>query len=61
MKFTIDGIEDIEKRIEKFREELSQYKPAKGSVKFPINESIPYGLVKKIVKLRVKEQLEKKK
>jgi uncharacterized protein YdhG (YjbR/CyaY superfamily) len=43
-----------------FREELSGYKSGKGSVQFPINQSIPYDLIAKIVKFRVKENLEKK-
>ncbi len=38
-----------------FKKELSSYKQAKGSVQFPIDEPIPFGLVKKIVKFRVKE------
>lgn len=41
--------------IEAFRKELSPYEVAKGSVKFPINEPIPFGLVKKIVEYRVQE------
>jgi uncharacterized protein YdhG (YjbR/CyaY superfamily) len=46
--------------IDAFKEELAPYKPAKGSVKFPINKPIPYDLVEKIVEFRVKEQLNKK-
>lgn len=38
-----------------FKKELSAYKQAKGSVRFQIDEPIPFGLVKKIVKYRVKE------
>ncbi len=45
--------------IEAFKKELSQYKGAKGSVQFPIEEPIPYDLVEKIVIFRVKENLEK--
>lgn len=45
--------------IEKFKVELAQYKPAKGSVKFPLNKSIPYDLIKRIVQFRVKEQQKK--
>jgi uncharacterized protein YdhG (YjbR/CyaY superfamily) len=47
--------------IEKFKEELSIYETAKGSVKFPIDEPLPLGLISKIVKFRVKEkQVDKK-
>ncbi|MHC1683098.1 MAG: iron chaperone [Clostridiaceae bacterium] len=41
--------------IDEFKEELSQYKGAKGSVQFPLNKPIPYELIKKIVKFRVEE------
>jgi uncharacterized protein YdhG (YjbR/CyaY superfamily) len=43
-----------------FKKELSQYKSAKGSVQFPMEKPIPYGLVRKIVLFRTKENLEKK-
>ena len=45
--------------IEKFKDELSVYEGAKGSVRFPLEEPVPFGLISKIVKLRVKENLEK--
>lgn len=41
--------------IEAFQDELSAYKSAKGSVQFPIDQPMPLGLIKKIVKFRVKE------
>lgn len=47
--------------IEKFKKELSAYEGAKGSVKFPLGEKIPYGIITKIVKFRVKENLEQMK
>jgi uncharacterized protein YdhG (YjbR/CyaY superfamily) len=46
--------------IRAFKKQLSPYKGAKGSVQFPIDEPIPYDLVKKIVIFRVKENLKKK-
>ncbi|MDB5247105.1 MAG: hypothetical protein JWQ40_1499 [Segetibacter sp.] len=45
--------------IEKFKEELSAYKGAKGSVQFPIDEEIPYDLISRIVQFRVKENTER--
>lgn len=45
--------------IENFKEALSAYKNAKGSVQFPLDSPIPYSLIKKIVKFRVKENREK--
>ena len=45
--------------IEAFKEELSAYKKAKGSVQFPLDKPIPYELISKIVKFRVAENLKK--
>jgi len=42
-----------------FQKELSVYKSGKGSVQFPLDKPIPLSLIKKIVKYRVKENLEK--
>ena len=47
--------------IEKFKNELSMYEGAKGSVKFPLDKPIPFGLITKIVKFRVKENIERAK
>ena len=41
--------------IEAFKDELSKYKGAKGSVQFPKEQLLPYDLIKEIVKFRVKE------
>ena len=38
-----------------FKVELSTYKQGKGSVQFPIDQPIPYKLIERIVKFRVKE------
>ncbi|MFH6959058.1 iron chaperone [Flavobacterium aquidurense] len=46
---------------ETFKKELSKYKSGKGSVQFPLNAPIPFDLITKIVKFRVKENLEKEK
>jgi len=42
-----------------FEKELADYKTSKGAVQFPIGKPIPTSLVKKIVKFRMKENLEK--
>lgn len=42
-----------------FKEALSKYKSGKGSVQFPLNQSIPFDLITRIVKFRVQENLEK--
>ena len=41
--------------IEAFKNELTQFKQSKGTIQFPIDNPIPFELVKKIVKFRVKE------
>ena len=47
--------------IEAFKNELSKYKGAKGSVQFPIEKSLPVTLITKIVKFRLNENLERAK
>lgn len=47
--------------ISAFKKELSGYKSAKGSVQFPIDQPIPWPLIRKIVKFRVKENVEREK
>lgn len=39
--------------------ELSKYKGGPGTIQFPLDKPIPYALIKKIVKYRVKENLDK--
>lgn len=46
---------------EEFKEELSAYEGGKGTVKFPFDKPIPFGLIRRIVKFRMKEILEKTK
>ena len=45
--------------IAKFKNELSVYEGAKGTVRFPLDKPIPFALISKIVKFRVKENLER--
>ncbi|MEH7483232.1 DUF1801 domain-containing protein [Neobacillus drentensis] len=42
-----------------FKDELSQYKGAKGSVQFPIEKPLPYILISEIVKFRVAENMKR--
>ena len=44
---------------EAFKKELLPYKSGKGSIQFPLDQPIPYELIKEIVAFRVKENLEK--
>ncbi len=46
--------------MEAFKEKLAAYQTSKGTVQFPINETIPLDLVKELVRFRVKENLAKK-
>src|SRR4051812_13774590 len=43
--------------IHAFAEELSPYAGSKGAVRFPLNSPLPHGLLARIVKYRVKENL----
>ena len=43
--------------IRKFKNELSVYESAKGSVRFPLDKPVPLGLISKIVRFRVEENL----
>lgn len=45
--------------IEAFKDELSNYKGAKGSVQFPIDKPMPLDLIRKIVDFRVSENKNK--
>lgn len=45
--------------IEAFKNELSIYKGAKGSVQFPLGKPLPLALISKIVKFKVKENIRK--
>jgi len=44
---------------ETLREEASVYAGPKGNLRFPLDEPIPYALIGKFVKVRVKEDLER--
>lgn len=45
--------------IEEFKDELSFYKGAKGSVQFPLDEPMPLDLISRIVRFRVQDNLER--
>ena len=53
------GFYPAPKGIEQFKEELSAYEGGKGSVRFPLDRPIPFGLIGRIVKFRVRHDLEK--
>jgi uncharacterized protein YdhG (YjbR/CyaY superfamily) len=43
--------------IEQFKEALAPYEGAKGTVQFPLDQPIPYDLIREIVQFRVAENL----
>ncbi|MFN2278770.1 MAG: iron chaperone [Candidatus Promineifilaceae bacterium] len=45
--------------IDAFRDELAAYELSKGAIKFPLDQPIPFDLVRKIVIYRVAQQIEK--
>ncbi len=53
------GFYPVPSGIEAFKEELSVYENAKGSVQFPIDQPMPMDLITRIVKFRVEENLKK--
>ena len=55
------GLYPMASGIENFKTELSKYETSKGTVQFPFDKPIPFGLIKKIVKFRVQENLDKAK
>jgi uncharacterized protein YdhG (YjbR/CyaY superfamily) len=43
----------------KLEKSIARYAGPKGNLQFPLDEPIPYGLIERIVKLRVKQNLSK--
>jgi uncharacterized protein YdhG (YjbR/CyaY superfamily) len=46
---------------EKLDKQLARYRGPKGNLKFPLNEPVPYNLISRIVKLRMKQNGERTK
>ena len=55
------GLYPAPRGAEKFKKELSLYEGGKGTVRFPLDKAIPFRLINRIVKFRVKESLERAK
>jgi len=53
------GFYPMPSAIETFKEELSVYKTAKGSIQFPLDKPLPVKLITRIVIFRMKENLVK--
>jgi uncharacterized protein YdhG (YjbR/CyaY superfamily) len=54
------GFYPIPSGMRAFEKDLAPYKQGKGSVQFPIDQPIPYDLVRRIVVFRAKENLARK-
>ena len=55
------GFYPTSKPIQIFKLELYSYKTSKGAIQFPFDKPIPFSLISKITRFRVKENLDKKK
>lgn len=55
------GLYPMASGIQAFEKKLLKYQTSKGTVQFTHGKSIPFELIKKIVKFRMKENLEKAK
>jgi uncharacterized protein YdhG (YjbR/CyaY superfamily) len=53
------GFYPVPSGIDAFKDELAVYKQGKGSVQFPLDQPIPYDLIRRIVAYRVEENLAK--
>jgi len=54
------GFYPVPREAEEFREELSGYKGDKGTAQFPLDKPMPFDLIRRIVKFRVRKNLEEK-
>lgn len=49
------GFYPMPSAVKAFKKDLSEYKTAEGSIQFPHDRPLPFPLIKRIVKFRVKE------
>jgi uncharacterized protein YdhG (YjbR/CyaY superfamily) len=52
------GFYPAPRAIEEFKKELAAYEGSKGTVRFPLDQPLPLGLIGRMVKFRVKKNLE---
>jgi uncharacterized protein YdhG (YjbR/CyaY superfamily) len=53
------GLYPVLRGIERVKKELAVYQGGKGRVRFPLDKPIPFDLISRIVKFRVKKNLER--
>jgi uncharacterized protein YdhG (YjbR/CyaY superfamily) len=51
------GVYPVPAGTKKFQKQIAPYRSAKSTVRFPLNEPIPFDLISQLVKFRVKENL----
>ncbi|HZM85564.1 MAG TPA: DUF1801 domain-containing protein [Blastocatellia bacterium] len=55
------GVYPVPRGDERFKDELARYDGEKSTVRFPLDQRIPFGLISRIVKFRAKQNREKAK
>ena len=55
------GLYPAPRGVQEFKEDMARYEGGKGTARFPLDEPIPYDLITRIVKYRVKQNLERNK
>ena len=53
------GLYPAPRGAETFKKELAAYEGGKGTVRFPLDKPIPFDLISRIVKYKIKESLER--
>jgi len=54
------GLYPAPRGAEEFEDELSKYEGGKGTLRFPLDQPVPYGLIGRIVKYRIQKTSAKK-
>ena len=49
------GLYPAPRGVDEFKEELAAYEGGKGTVRFPLDKPIPYNLIRRIVKFKMKK------
>jgi len=55
------GVYPAPRGVEGFKKDLARYGAGKGTLRFPLDEPVPYDLITKIVEFRAKQNVEKAK
>ena len=53
------GLYPTASAVKAFAKDIAKYNTARGSIQFPLDEPLPVALIKKIIKFRVRESIEK--